>query len=96
VQVALGSERGDLKGFMAFELPALQNNLQQHDLRLQTLRTIVPAYTTQSDVFSGAGGQQDSQRQNDRSRTAIFQRHETARREDEDQWAPRARLSVRI
>lgn len=97
VEVAMSSERGDLKGFMASEMPALQSNLQQHDLRLQTLRTIVPAYVTQSDVFSGAGGQpQDSQRQGTVWRTAVFQGHETVQGEDEDLWAPRAGLSVRV
>jgi hypothetical protein len=97
VEVAMGSERGDLKGFMAPELPVLQSNLQQHDLRLQTLRTFAPAYTAQSDVFSGAGGQpKDSQRQNHGLRREIVQRLETTPSENGGLWAPRSGLSVRI
>lgn len=97
VEIALGSERGDLKGFMTSELPALQSNLQQHDLRLQSLRTNVPAYAAQSDVFSGTGGQpQDPQRQGQVSRSAMVPRIETTHSEDEDSWEPGSGLSLRI
>ena len=97
VEVALGSERGDLKGFIASEMPALQSNLQQHDLRLQTLRTIASTHTTSADVFSGGGGQpQNSPRHGTASRTALFQGHGAARGDEEDLPTPRAGLSVRI
>jgi len=97
VEVALGSERGDLKGFMASELPALQSNLQQHDLRLQSLRTNAPAYTAQSDSFSGTGGQpQHQQRQSHGNQTVFSQQSENRQAEVEDLVAPDVGLSVRI
>lgn len=97
VEVALGSERGDLKGFMASELPALQSNLQQHDLRLQSLRTIAPAYMAQSDSFSGTGGQpQHQQRQSHGNQPVFFQQSENRQAEVEDLVAPDVGLSVRI
>jgi hypothetical protein len=65
VEVEVGSERGDLKGFISSELPALQNSLQQHDLRLNHLRSLLPAYSAPSDAFSGnAGGRSSNPRRN--------------------------------
>jgi hypothetical protein len=57
VDVALGSERGDLKGLMNSELPALQSALHDHDFRLQQLRTIVPSQWVQSGAFADSRGQ---------------------------------------
>jgi len=82
VDVTLGSEHGDLKTFMFSELPALQSTLQQHDLRLQQLRTVPPSYAPQSDVFAGNGGQsRHSQQQGERQ--ALLQLQEPLPETDE-------------
>lgn len=65
VELALVSERGDLKGLMVSELPALQTALQQHDLRLQQFRGLGPGYTAQADVFSGGAGPRQEPRRDD-------------------------------
>lgn len=97
VEIALGSERGDLKGFMASELPILQNNLQQHDLRLQTLRTVAPGYVAQSDVFSGNGGQaNDSPRHGSGHGSAHLSLAPSGEEHDDDLVALDSGLSVRI
>jgi len=44
VGVAMGSERGDLKSFLASEVPALQSAFRQQNLRLETIQ------------FTGQGG----------------------------------------
>jgi hypothetical protein len=38
VGLSLGSERGDLRTFFANELPALENNLRQHELHFESVR----------------------------------------------------------
>lgn len=58
VQLAIGSERGDLRGSVTADLPVLQSTLQQHDLRLDQVRTVSQVPSGQLDCFSGSGGQQ--------------------------------------
>ena len=54
VDVALGSERGDLKAFLAAELPALRDHLQTRGHHLQENRT--PAQTADGYSGSSSGG----------------------------------------
>jgi len=94
VEVALGSERGDLTGFMTSELPTLQSNLQQHDLRLQHLRTITPAYAAQSDAFSQGGQSRNSRRESSESQVTTL---DSADAEAEDvSIESESGLSIRI
>jgi hypothetical protein len=47
--VAVSSEKGDLHSFLQTDLPALQNALQQHDLRFENIRFL------QAGVGFGSG-----------------------------------------
>ena len=60
IEVALGSERGDLRALITSDLPSLQTSLQQHDLRLQHVRALEHASPEQnpSDHSSGSRGHQ--------------------------------------
>lgn len=57
VQLAVSAEHGDLRAFLASEMPALQNSLQQHDMRLEHIRTLSNA-GTQPEFSSGSGKQE--------------------------------------
>jgi len=57
VQLSMGADRGDLHSSLAPEIPVLQNALQQHDLRLEHVRTLSPGNQTQPDFSSGSGRQ---------------------------------------
>ena len=48
VELALGSERGDLRSLITTDLPNLQATLQQHDLRLHELRSLEHAAPEQN------------------------------------------------
>lgn len=52
LRLAVSSERGDLRGFFAPEMPALQTVLSRHDLRIDQIRFLEPA-GGQSPGFSG-------------------------------------------
>lgn len=54
VQFAISSEHGDLHGFLTQEVPMLQSSLQQHDLRLQQVRTVLNT-EIQRDFSQGSG-----------------------------------------
>jgi hypothetical protein len=56
VQMSLGADHGDLRGSFALELPALQNALQQHGLRLEHVRTL--ASGSEADLSSGSSKQE--------------------------------------
>lgn len=79
VDVALGSERGDLRGLMNSELPILQSALHDHDFRLQQLRTIVPSQWVQSGAFADSSGQHHGSHQ----QGAPFRMFQTRGVEDE-------------
>ena len=57
VQLSVSAEHGDLHSFLAPEMPVLQSQLQQHDLRLQQVRTVLN-YGTQQEFSSGSGRQE--------------------------------------
>jgi hypothetical protein len=52
VGLAMGSERGDLRGWMAGEVPSLEGTLRQHDLRLDQVHYLEPALASSSGGFS--------------------------------------------
>lgn len=52
LHLAVSSERGDLRGFFAPEMPALQSVLGRHDLRIDQIRFLEPA-GGQSPGFGG-------------------------------------------
>lgn len=58
VELALGSERGDLRSSLGSELQTLQYSLQQHDLRLEQLRVLTHVPASAADFSSGADPQQ--------------------------------------
>lgn len=59
VELALGSERGDLRASLASEFSGLQSSLQQHDLRIDELRPLAnSSFQQQSDFSSSSGNQQ--------------------------------------
>lgn len=59
VELALGSERGDLRASLASEFSGLQSTLQQHDLHIEELRPLAnSSFQQQSDFSSSSGNQQ--------------------------------------
>ena len=59
VGVTIGSEKGDLRGLMASELPAISNSLQQQNLRLSGIH-FMPGQDFSNPSSSGGGSQQRS------------------------------------
>jgi hypothetical protein len=91
VQMSLGADHGDLRNSFALELPALQNALQQHGLRLEHVRTL--ASGSEADLSSGSSKQEQKfQRPGPRS----SETHNTAHSGDDPILEERCtRLSVR-
>jgi hypothetical protein len=56
--LAVSSEKGDLRSFLQSDGPALQNALQQHDLRFENIRFL----QTSTGTTPGFSGSPDSQR----------------------------------
>ena len=94
VDVALGSERGDLRASVASELPTLQSSLQQHDLRLDQVRTLGQVPAGQSDSFSGSGGQQHAFRRPEHTGIAAYE--PVRNEEDEASVEPQTGLNIRV
>jgi len=94
VDVALGSERGDLRASVASELPMLQSSLQQHDLRLDQVRTLAQVPAGQSDSFFGSGGQQHAFRRPEHPGTTAYE--PVLPKEDEAMVESRTGLSIRV
>lgn len=92
VQLSITAEHGDLHSFLAPEMPMVQMQLQQHDLRLQQVRTVLN-YGTQPEFSSGSGRQEQSFAR-PHSRSAAFDQHNITRSSDEED-SPKG-LSIRI
>jgi hypothetical protein len=58
VGLSVGSERGDLRGFLASEIPALENSLRQHDLRFDPVRFLGNGTPAGDSRGSGDPGRQ--------------------------------------
>ena len=95
VQLALGSERGDLRSSVTADLPVLQSTLQQHDLRLDQVRTVSQVPSGQLDFFSGSGGQQQGFRPPEPGSTPATYDSIHAN-QDEEMTEPEAGLSIRV
>ena len=54
--LAVSSEKGDLRGFLQPDVPAIQSLLQQHDLRLENIRFVQSGI----DLGAGSSGNSDS------------------------------------
>lgn len=92
VQLSVSAEHGDLRGFLAPEMPVLQSNLQHHDLRLQQVRTLLSTGTQRE--FSSGSEQQEQRFARPHTRPGDFdQRNVTGNSEEED--SPKG-LSIRI
>ena len=59
VGLAVGSERGDLRSFLASEIPALESHLRQHDLRFEQIH-FLGSGTPAGDAYAGGGPQSQS------------------------------------
>ena len=57
VGLTIGSERGDLRGLMTSEIPALSNSLQQQNLRLNSVH-FMQGQGFSNPSFSGGSAQQ--------------------------------------
>lgn len=55
VEVALGSERGDLRSLISSDLPSLQTSLQQHDLRLHEVHSLEHASPERNPTDHASG-----------------------------------------
>ena len=95
VDLALGSERGDLRASLTSDLPNLQSSLQQHDLQLQQVRTLPQASAAQSGLFSGGGGQQQGFHHS-APRTDIANEARDAEGDETDRESPATGLNVRV
>lgn len=92
VRFAVTAEHGDLRSFLTPEMPVLQNNLQQHDLRLEQVRTVLGAGTQQQ--FSPGSGREERRFSRPHQQPGTFdQQHIAASLEEED--SPRG-LNIRI
>ena len=60
VGLAVASEKGDLRGWMASEVPALEGTLRQHDLQLEQVRFLQPAFSCDTGSFSQSDPQSRS------------------------------------
>jgi len=57
VGVTIGSEKGDLRGLLTNEIPAISNSLQQQNLRLSNV-SFMQGYASSGNPTGGDGGQQ--------------------------------------
>jgi len=92
VQLSVTAEHGDLRSFLAPEMPALQSNLQQHDLRLQQVRTLLN--TSAQREFSSGSEQREQRFARPHSRTGVFDHRNIVGDPDEED-SPKS-LSIRI
>lgn len=92
VQLSVSAEHGDLHSFLAPEVPVLQSQLQQHDLRLQQVRTVLN-YGTQQE-FSSGSGRQEQRFARPHVRPGAFGPHNIVGSPEEEDF-PRG-LSIRI
>ena len=92
VQLSVSAEHGDLRSFLAPEMPVLQSNLQQHDLRLQQVRTVLNTGTQRE--FSSGSEQQEQRFARSHPRPGMFDQHDIAGSPEEED-SPKG-LSIRI
>jgi hypothetical protein len=57
VGLVIGSEKGDLRGLLANELPALTNSLQQQNLKLNTVN-FMQGFASSNNTSGGSDSQQ--------------------------------------
>ncbi len=93
VEVALGSERGDLHGLVASDLPSLQTSLQQHDLRLQHVRTLEQSSLEQNFFGHSSGSRQ--QQHFARPDSKFAEEHERGEAAENEAFPARRSLSIR-
>lgn len=83
VRFAVTAEHGDLRSFLTPEVPVLQNNLQQHDLRLEHVRTALS--TASQQEFSPGSGREERRFSRPHQQPGVFdQQHSTASLDEED------------
>ena len=66
VGLTIGSERGDLKTYLAAEVPGLESNLRQHDLHFSDVRFLANSFSSAGNQ-SGSGGSQSQSFQQGRT-----------------------------
>jgi len=91
--LAVSSEKGDLRGFLQPDVPAIQSVLQQHDLRLENIRFSQPGI----DLGSGSPGNSESPPRSFTGNGGSFPATSSASEGDEelaDNSGPGNRLSV--
>lgn len=94
VQVSVVADHGDLRSFLAPEIPVLQDTLKQHDLRLEHVRTYLPNSDVQPDFSSGSGKQEHKFPRPSTRVTDDYSAEEPTERCINDR--PGAKLSIRI
>ena len=60
VGLTIGSERGDLKSFLATEVSGLEFSLRQHDLHFNEVRFVGNSFSPGGNQYGGAGSQPQS------------------------------------
>lgn len=90
VGVAVGSERGDLRSYLAPELADLQNSLQQHEIHLEPVRYLNGNLNAS---YSGGSGGNPGSGQNWQPRSFIWPRFPAVR--ERMQEAPDAATEIR-
>lgn len=93
VQLVVSAEHGNLRSFLAPEMPVLQSSLQQHDLRLEQVRTFVNTGT--QPEFSSGSGRQEQNFSRPRTRTGVFYQSEDSSGNFGEEDSPKG-LSIRI
>jgi hypothetical protein len=75
VGLTVGSERGDLRTFLATEVSGLQTTFRQHDLRFDNIRFLETAAGTTAGFSGGADSQPRSSTQQHSSAAGLFSIH---------------------
>jgi hypothetical protein len=60
VGLTIGSERGDLKTYLAAEVSGLESNLRQHDLHFADVRFVASSFSPGGNQYRGADSQPQS------------------------------------
>ena len=75
VGLSVGSERGDLRSFLATEVPGLQTTFRQQDLRFESIHFLETSAGTTADFSGGADSQPRSSSQPQASPSGLFSIH---------------------
>ena len=92
VRLAVSAEHGDLRSCLAPEVPVLQSNLQQHDLRLEQVRTVLSGGMQQE--FSPGSGREERRFSRPHHQPGAFDQPRIAASLDDEDSA--GGLSIRI